>query len=584
MFFLLRILFFITLFIVPIATFSTEYSNTSVSSEADITYRIILKLQHPDNLTQNRLTQLSIQLKLPIPLKLVRHMSGQADLVEMDPAQLKIVLTQTQSTKLALFNQVLTILNDPKYNYLIKYASVDRILHYEKPEISFKKLADFFDYHRLQWDEFNAPGGVELESAPGLKDLAWQLTMGSPEIIVAVIDTGVDSNLDLNANVLPGWNFPAGNNDVSDVTNDCLNNGSCHGTHVAGTVAAIGDNGIITHMPMGMGTNLKILPENVFTSGGATTADIIDAMHWAVGDPVPGVPNNPYPAQVLNLSLGSSLPSSCAGAQQDAVTSVKQKALIIVAAGNSDMPAGDYTMSNCEGVVAVAATDSNGLRASYSNYGSDVSIAAPGGKDNYSPDGILSTTRSNSFLYLAGTSMAAPHVAGIAGLIYSYAHTLQLTLTPDNVKNLLLANVNAFGTSSDPDFNCDPQGIKSCGVGIVNAFASLKAVQSQDKAVFIPPPQSALNLQNHAGVVICQTGLLIPALKTGATLPVQDKGYTAYWQIVSAGCAVPSTYTSPVIEGAAMITLRYGNKNTFTFIPPAGLSCRVIANSSVGCI
>jgi len=572
----------------PSLIFSAETLKKYVTSESQTSYHIILRLRSGNPLTQTSLDAFSIKYKLPIALKLIKPMAANFNLVEMDPIQLSTILLKTHQTKLDLFNNLLTALNSPNLKNIVLCAGNDGFQSYEKPTVSFRSLLNFLNYHSQQWDEFLPPGGVELESAPGLKDLAWQLTQGSPTVVVAVIDTGVSSNADLNNNLVQGWNFatPSQGNNVSDLTSGCINDGVCHGTHVAGTVAAIGNDGTNPLSPAGMGPQLKILPENVFPASGlASDSDIINAMYWAIGRNTPGVipAVNPNVASVLNLSLGSSTPATCDSPMQVAMSEIKNSALIVVAAGNSNAPASEYTLTNCGNVFSVAATDFDGLRATYSNYGSAVNIAAPGGQDNYSPNGILSTTANNAYLYISGTSMAAPHVAGIAGLIYSYASNLQISLTPDQVKELLITTINPFGISSNPDINCNPTGIKSCGVGIVNAFASLKALSSSTGTIFIPPANTNLNLQNHAGAVICKNNFVIPALKTGTKIPVQSNNYTAYWQIQSADCEDSSVFTNPVIIAGTPIKMKYGNNNIFDFIPPAGLMCQVILNTSVVC-
>jgi serine protease len=553
--------------------------------EAQINYQIILKLNDNSPLTQELLDKIGRNLNLPVELELINPMAGQSYLVKMKPSQLASVLQQKKLSKFQLFNQVMILLNEQKAKQYILYASEDIVHPVEKPSRAMKPAYDM-DYHPLQWDEYLAPGGVELESAPGLKDLAWQLTQGSPSVIVAVIDTGLVPNLDIQSNVLPGWNFVNNIRDVMDNTVGCVTQSSCHGTHVAGTIAALGLKKNGNTLPIGMGPQLKILPEKVFSaSSGASDSNIINAMYWAVGDSVPGVPNNPNPAKVLNLSLGTSTPVACSAAYIDAINAINKKALIIFAAGNENRNASLFSPGNCaniisSGVLTIAATDIQGLRATYSNYGKPVTLAAPGGEDNSSPNGILSLGRGDTFIYMAGTSMAAPHIAGIAGLIYSYAKNLNMTLTPQQVQKLLLDNTSNFGESTDPDINCNPSATKSCGVGIVNAFSALKAVNSQYKAVFVPPSYTMLNLKNHSGVVICSAGMLIPAFPINTKIPVTGNNYTGYWLVAKTGCDAKGIFGSPIING---LSLRYGLKNQFTFIAPKGLTCQAINQTSIGC-
>jgi serine protease len=171
-------------------------------------------------------------------------------------------------------------------------------------------------------------------------------------------------------------------------------NSSWHGTHVAGTIAAKTNNGVGV---AGVAYNAKIVPVRVLGKCGGYTSDIADAIIWASGGTVTGVPANANVAKVINMSLGGG--GACDTTTQNAINSARSRGtVIIVAAGNENQNASNSNPANCAGVVAVAATGKTGGRASYSNYGTVVDVAAPGGDGSYS---ILSTLN-------AGTKVRAP--------------------------------------------------------------------------------------------------------------------------------------------------------------------------------
>jgi len=325
-----------------------------------------------------------------------------------------------------------------------------------------------------QWHYYEANGGLNLPTA-------WDSSTGSGAV-VAVLDTGITNHVDLNANMLPGYDMistaAVGNDgngrdsdpsDTGDATaaNECgpgqpARSSSWHGTHVAGTVAAVTNNGVGV---AGVAYNAKVVPVRVLGKCGGFTSDIADGMIWAAGGSVPGVPNNPNPADVLNLSLGGG--GSCDSTSQAAINqAVSLGATVIVAAGNSAQNVSGSTPANCNNVVSVAAVGRNGGRAGYSNFGSLVDVAAPGGDQSTgTSDGVLSTLNSGSgapasasYAYYQGTSMATPHVAGAAALLYS----LTPSITPAAVESVLKSTARSF-----------PSSCSGCGAGIVDAAAAV---------------------------------------------------------------------------------------------------------------
>jgi len=267
---------------------------------------------------------------------------------------------------------------------------------------------------------------------------AWDVSTGSNNVIVAVADSGVDYNHeDLNdGRVIKGRNFAYGNNDPMD--------DHFHGTHVAGTIGAIGNN---SKGVTGVNWNVKILAIKVMGADGSGSTD-------AIAQGVTYAADNG--AKVINLSLGAAQPAACPSAFQSAVNSAVQKGTaVVVAAGNSSANAGNYAFANCQNVIVVAATGPDDGHAHYSNYGSVIDVAAPGGNPSggsgtCSADGsdcILSTVPGGSYRVLTGTSMAAPHVSGLAGLILSKNPGLSPSQLEDLLKSTAdnLGNANYFG-------------------------------------------------------------------------------------------------------------------------------------------
>ena len=321
----------------------------------------------------------------------------------------------------------------------VEYVEVDReMVLYAAPNDP--------EYSR-QFGFGNGPGGIRAEQA-------WERNTGAG-VVVGVIDSGVNRHADLAANMLPGWDFAQNDNDPSDPTSSA----GYHGTHVAGTVAAVTNNGVGV---AGTAPNAKILPVRVFDGPRGSSAAIINGITWAVGGSVPGVPANANPADVINLSLGSQNPATCDNGTRDALNfAISRGTIVVVAAGNSNADANTYTLNNCTSVISVGSVTNTGARSSFSNYGARVDVAAPG-------SAIVSTINgfngaNNQYGSASGTSMAAPHVAGVAALVQSAAST---PLTQAQMATLLKNTARAFPSAPD----------RPIGAGIVDANAAVAAV------------------------------------------------------------------------------------------------------------
>ena len=329
-----------------------------------------------------------------------------------------------------------------------------------------------------QWHYTESTGGLNVVPA-------WNKADGSG-VVVAVLDTGITNHSDLNANILPGYDMistsSVGNDgngrdsDPSDpgdwTTGQCgpASNSSWHGTHVAGTIAAVTNN---NKGVAGVAYGSKVVPVRVLGTCGGYTSDIADGIIWASGGSVSGVPANANPAKVINMSLGGS--GSCGSVTQNAINTARANgAVVVVAAGNSSVNVSGATPANCSGVISVASSDRTGGDAYYTNYGSLIDIAAPGGAQSFAndPNGVLSTLNSGSttpgsenYEYYQGTSMAAPHVAGVAAMIFEKWPAV----TPDQVEEILKNTSRSF-----------PASCNQCGDGIVDADAAVDAAIAQD--------------------------------------------------------------------------------------------------------
>ncbi|MGW0749761.1 S8 family serine peptidase [Streptomyces sp. NPDC002587] len=358
-----------------------------------------------------------------------------------------------------------------------------------------------------QWDLFEPTAGMNVPAA-------WDKTTGSG-VTVAVIDTGYVAHSDVAPNVVAGYDFissstaardgngrdnnPADQGDWSAAgecgTGSTASNSSWHGTHVAGTIAAATNN---AKGVAGIAYNAKIQPVRVLGKCGGATSDIVDAITWASGGTVAGVPANATPAKVINMSLGGS--GACTATYQNAINAaVGRGTTVVVAAGNSNADAAGFSPASCNNVINVAASNRTGDRSFYSNYGAIIDVAAPGGETRRATDtpgtvttpenGILSTlnagtTTPGAEIYkpYQGTSMAAPHVAGLAALLVA----AKPSLTPAQVESAIKTNARPLaGTCTG-----------GCGSGLADAAATVNAVTS------VPAP----TYQNTTDVAIPDNG------------------------------------------------------------------------------
>ncbi|MFD1721172.1 S8 family serine peptidase [Amnibacterium endophyticum] len=339
-----------------------------------------------------------------------------------------------------------------------------------------------------QWDLWDArstrrAGGYGMDASR-----AWTRTLGSPDVVVAVLDTGITPHPDLRgASLVPGYDFVSGAEDIgtgdgdgwdadpSDPGDACRDAGepsSWHGTFVAGEVV-----GRLGGGAAGAAPGVSLMPVRVLGSCGGAESDAIAAITWASGGQVPGVPDAARRADVLSMSLGSA-DGRCPAALQAAFDgAVSRGTVVVAAAGNDGDDVASSSPANCRGVVAVTATTRQGLLAGYSNRGTGrlaPAIAAPGGSGGDPVVGAGWTSRTTAraagntpVLRLAvGTSMAAPRVAAAAALLLS----VRPGLTPAQVADRLGATATRFPARSA----CTPT---ICGAGIVNAGSLVGAAR-----------------------------------------------------------------------------------------------------------
>lgn len=339
-----------------------------------------------------------------------------------------------------------------------------------------------------QWSLADPRAGVNAQAA-------WDVTVGNVGTTVAVIDTGILPHPDLAGRVLPGYDFisdpaAARDNNGRDPDprdeGDWIEFGECgggfakdsffHGLFVAGIIGAATGNGLGI---AGMDWSAQLLPVRVLGRCGGTWEDVLEGMLWASGVPVAGVPPNPNPAKVLNLSLGGF--GSCLQAIQEAVDdALAQGAIVVAAAGNESADVMLFGPANCGGVIAVAAHGRTGERASYSNFGPRVDLSAPGGDGRAAEDRVVSLHYSGAkapedpeYARGIGTSFAAPHVAGTVSLMLARNRNL----TPGKALSILQGTARDFALGSQ----CAVGSV--CGTGMLDAgLAVASTIPALDSA------------------------------------------------------------------------------------------------------
>ena len=342
-----------------------------------------------------------------------------------------------------------------------------------------------------QWNLTNPTTGVQNTGNARLRRGA--------HVKVAVLDTGYVPHPDLVTGMANGYDFisdplSARDGDGRDPNpkdegdyapyNLCKDQANAHtstwhGTSVAGIIGARGGNGMGI---VGTADLARVQPVRVLGRCGGRTSDIADAIIWAAGGHVDGVPDNTYPAKIINMSLGTV--SRCPAAYQRAIDIARSKgAIVVAAAGNGNTEASKYAPANCRGVITVGATTKAGTRASFSNYGTRVNISAPG-------EDILTLSMNSldrpdntkfSYDYESGTSMAAPHVSALL----AQQLVNGTSITTKQVEE-------AFTLAGGNRIKCDKY---FCSRGIINSFNLAKKAGNLDangKLALQRPPRKVI--------------------------------------------------------------------------------------------
>lgn len=356
---------------------------------------------------------------------------------------------------------------------------------------------------------------------------AWELGTGSRQTVVAVLDTGITDHPDLRNKLLPGYNFisdpvsamngvgrSANPSDPCDYIDASVRNdpafisacgaddlaydqmSSWHGTQVAGLIAAQTNN---AYGMAGAGVDLKILPVRVLGKCGGYDSDILAAMLWSAGLTVPGVPDNPNPARVINMSLGSA--TQCTKSYVSVIAQLAEKAVVVASAGNDGGPVG--SPANCPGVLAVAGLRNQGDKVGYSSYGKQVGISAAAGNcinveanqpclfpmyttSNSGLRGPVEPAMTDEFNYTVGTSFSAPLVSAAVGLMLD----LNPELTPAQTVAKIKVAAKPFVQVPERPFcestnDFSPCNCTSaiCGSGMLDTLSALKLAHPQARAV-----------------------------------------------------------------------------------------------------
>jgi serine protease len=330
---------------------------------------------------------------------------------------------------------------------------------------------------------------------------AWDITTGDPSVIVAVIDTGVLlDHPDLQGQLVPGYDFIASNSNSGDgepgidANPDDPGDGggqpsSFHGTHVAGTIAAASNN---NNGVAGIAWGAKIMPCRAIGINGGLRYDIEQCVRYAAGLPNDSGTVPAQRADIINLSLGGPANSTN---PPTAYRLARDAGVIVVAAAGNDSSNQLFAPAAYDGVVSVSATNISRQLASYSNYGTTIDVAAPGGDsgdlngDGFF-DGVLSTSADDSggnivfnYRFAAGTSMASPHMAGVVALMKS----VYPEMTPAILDSML-----ANGDLTD-DLGASGRD-NSFGHGLINAQKAVLAAANAGTPTPPPEPPAALQI------------------------------------------------------------------------------------------
>jgi serine protease len=430
-------------------------------------------------------------------------------------------------------------------------------------------------YYSFQWSLASPVSGINIETA-------WTLQPSAANVTVAVIDTGILPHPDLVGRVLPGYDFISDPNRARDgnardpdprdegdwSNNECGDtyDSFFHGLFVSGLIAANTNNGIGI---AGVADGVKILPVRTLGVCGGTFEDVLEGMMWSSGIPIAGVPPNPTPAKVINMSLGGFGP--CDQSIQEAVDdALAQGAVVVAAAGNERLNAGDFTPANCSGVINVGAHNVDGQITSYSNYGRRIDVTAPGGDLPFTGlivslgnDGAT-VPKDPNYIFARGTSFSAPLVSGTVALLLAR----DPLLTAGRVLDIITGTTRPFPKGSDctvPDL---------CGSGMLDAGAAVGSTlpggppppnayqvveyyrADLDHYFITADPAEILFVDTHLSTIFQRTGLYFYAYLNLASAPPDAQAVCRFY--ASAAVQINSHFYSANFQECLYVLLTYG--------------------------
>jgi serine protease len=545
---------------------SKEYPGVPAPRAADITDQIIVKWRDADATVAKSAPQRASKLTSTagVALQHKRNGWGKTEVFKLDR-------TMTKGD----FQSVLDRLNaDPA----VEYAVADK-----------RRFAQLLPSDPMIVDQWYLQS---TEVAATRTDQAWNVTTGSNTTIVAVLDTGVrPDHPDLAGKLLPGYDFiadPAVANDADGRDADPSDPGdflltsertgafancdtgpsSWHGTRVSSLIAAATDEG---QGMAGLGWNALILPVRVLGKCGGRDSDIVDAMVWAAGLEVTGMPLNPTPAKIINLSLGGD--GACSANYQAAVNAITAAGVLVVASvGNEGVSVG--TPANCNNVLGVSGVRHAGTKVGYSSLGPGADIAAPAGN---CVNTTITTSTPCVFSILAaidlgattpvgpgytdrvnrpnfGTSFSAPLVSGAVALL----HAVNPALSPAQYSAVVMGTSNPFPTTSattnaicrvPTTFVQDEECIcttATCGAGMLNTAAAVNALSGPFGVI-----QASSTIDINSNVAINASGSFDASGRQVATFQ---------WSVLNVTGAMPAIAD----VNTANTTLQVAGTSTFT--------------------
>jgi serine protease len=381
-----------------------------------------------------------------------------ADNNDLVPVELEVSKEISTDTRLVEFNEPVNlttaqeIADSLEASSAVEFAELDFAFNTASEELSNVVPNDSL-YASKQWSLWGN-FGIGIANGPTGLALAYQNSTGLGSV-VAVIDTGFTSHPDLAGQFVSGYDFVSNNEMLSGIREEngtavpydgdyidantygpigwddnpqdpgdwnSTRSSSWHGTHVAGLIAALTNNGIGI---AGIAPDAKIQPIRAFSWRGGLLSDVIASITWASGGTVENVPVNQTPAKVINLSFSVEAPCT-PSLQQSIDDAVARGSVVVAAAGNNNQNAANFAPGNCNNVITVGAIASNGDRSNYSNFGEVIDISAPGGELDgqaiYSTSNDGNTTpTSAAYSVKQGTSIATAYVsAALAKLAQTY--------------------------------------------------------------------------------------------------------------------------------------------------------------------